>query len=225
MIVRRTLSPATMIQLTPTQENQISRWFSAGYLLHLTCDWRKHSSKKVQFSPRTANTQCESMSCRQCGETNCGIRVGWRFSLGKVFLLLLDWREPKIGTSKKGTIGTTRTSSVTNEYAICSSIIRRNISRIIIKHNLLWAILKKKGIEESWEALRLAQAEKGRVTAKVKGKACRMSREEACASSDDMWKAVTQAKTRVPRQPCLPNIQKSDGNLAVRNVSSTSIET
>ncbi len=67
---------------------------------------------------------------------------------------------------------------------------------------------------ESWEEFRLAQAENGRVIAKVKRKVYRKSREEACASPDSMWKAVRQTKNRAFKQPCLLNIQKSDEYLA-----------
>lgn len=73
---------------------------------------------------------------------------------------------------------------------------------------------KKEGTEESWEAFRLARAEKGRIIAKVKKKSYRESRTEACTSPEELWKAVKQAKNRGPRRPCLPNIQKSTGGLA-----------
>ena len=75
-------------------------------------------------------------------------------------------------------------------------------------------VWKKEGTEDSWEQFRLARAEKGRVIAKAKKKAYRESRAEACSSPEELWKAVKQAKNRAPRQPCLPNIQKSTGGLA-----------
>ena len=52
------------------------------------------------------------------------------------------------------------------------------------------------------------------VIAKVKKKAYRESRAEACNSLEELWKAIRQAKIRAPRQPCLPNIQKSMERLA-----------
>lgn len=81
-----------------------------------------------------------------------------------------------------------------------------------VKVRRLKKIWKKEGTEESWEEFRLARAGKGRVIAKAKRIANRKSREKAYASSDSMWKAVKQTKNRVSRQPCLPDIQKSDGN-------------
>ncbi len=70
-------------------------------------------------------------------------------------------------------------------------------------------IWKKEGTEESWEEFRLARAEKGRLIAKVKKKAYYESRAEACSSSEELWKAVKQAKNQISRQLYLPNIQKS----------------
>ena len=84
-----------------------------------------------------------------------------------------------------------------------------------MKARRLKKIWKKEGTVESWEEFRLARAEKGRVIAKAKRKVYRKSREEACASPDSMWKAVRQTKNRAFKQPCLPNIQKSDGYPAI----------
>ena len=81
-----------------------------------------------------------------------------------------------------------------------------------MKARRLKKIWKKEGTEESWEDFRIARAEKGRVIAKAKRKAYRKSREEACASPESMWKAVKHAQNRASRQPCLPNIQRSDGS-------------
>ena len=83
---------------------------------------------------------------------------------------------------------------------------------IQMKARRLKKIWKKEEIEESWEDFRLARAEKGRIIAKAKRKAYRKSREEACASPESMWKAVRHAQNRTSRQPCLPNIQRSDGS-------------
>ena len=51
-------------------------------------------------------------------------------------------------------------------------------------------IQKKEGIKDSWEAFRLAWAEKGCVIAKVKKKAYRESRVEACNFPEELWKAI-----------------------------------
>ncbi len=56
---------------------------------------------------------------------------------------------------------------------------------------------------------------KRRVIAKARKKAYRKSREEACASSEGMWKAVKHAQNRTSRQPCLQNIQRLDRSYAI----------
>lgn len=43
---------------------------------------------------------------------------------------------------------------------------------------------------------------------KAKRKAYCKSKEEACASSESMWKAVRHAQNRTLKQPCLSNIQR-----------------
>ena len=83
---------------------------------------------------------------------------------------------------------------------------------IQMKARRLKKIWKKEETDESWEDFRLARAEKGRVIAKAKRKAYRKSREEACASPESMWKAIKHVQNRTSRQPCLPNIQRSDGS-------------
>ena len=50
--------------------------------------------------------------------------------------------------------------------------------------------------------------------AKVKKAAYRKSREEVCASLKNMWKVVKHTQNRASRQPCFPDIQKSDGGYA-----------
>lgn len=67
-------------------------------------------------------------------------------------------------------------------------------------------IWKKEDTEDGWEAFRLARAEKGRMIAKIKKKAYRESRAEACNFPEELWKAIRQAKNRAPKQSCLPNI-------------------
>ncbi len=83
-----------------------------------------------------------------------------------------------------------------------------------MKAGRLKKIWKKEGTIESWKEFRLARAEKSRVIANAKRKVYRKSREEACASPNSMWKAVRQTKNRAFKQPCFPNIQKSDGYIA-----------
>ncbi len=50
----------------------------------------------------------------------------------------------------------------------------------------LKTIWKKECIEESWEAFRLARADKGRIIANVKKKSYRKSRTEACTSPEEL---------------------------------------
>ncbi len=84
-----------------------------------------------------------------------------------------------------------------------------------MKARRLKKMWKKEGTVESWEKFWPARAEKRRVIAKAKRRVYRKSKEEACASPDSMWKAVRQTKNRAFNQPCLPNIQKSYGYLAI----------
>ena len=79
-------------------------------------------------------------------------------------------------------------------------------------------IRRKKGREECWEKFRLAQTEKGWVIAKVNKKAYLGSKAEACNSSEELWKVVKHTKKRVSKQPCLPNIQKSMGDLVTKPI-------
>lgn len=78
---------------------------------------------------------------------------------------------------------------------------------IQMKARRLKKIWKKEETEKSWENFRIAGAKKRRMIAKAKRKAYCKSKEEACASSESMWKAVRHAQNRTLKQPCLSNIQ------------------
>lgn len=85
-----------------------------------------------------------------------------------------------------------------------------------MKARRLKKIWKREETEESWENFRLAEAEKRRVIVKAKKAAYRKSREEACASPEDMWKAIRNTQNRAPRQAFLPDIRISDGGYATK---------
>ena len=59
-----------------------------------------------------------------------------------------------------------------------------------IRVRKLKKIWKKESKEDSWEAFRLAWAEKGRVIAKVKKRTYHESRAEACNSLEELWKGI-----------------------------------
>ena len=75
-----------------------------------------------------------------------------------------------------------------------------------MKAKKLKKIWKKESKEDSWEAFRLAWAEKSQVIAKVKKKAYYKFRAKVCNSLKELWKAIKQAKNRALKQPCFSSI-------------------